>query len=72
LDQASADRAAAGDSQGKRNQAFDNYLLDQTAITDTRTGAQGTVSNAYANSLMRADPNFQEVPTEDLLKGVTW
>ena len=72
LDQASADRAAAGDAQGKRNQAFDNYLLDRTAITDTRTGEQGTVSNAYANSLMRADPNFQEVPTEDLLKGVTW
>ncbi len=72
LDQASADRAAAGDSQGKRNQAFDNYLLDRTAITDTRTGAQGTVSNAYAQSLIHNDPHFEEVPTEDLLKGVTW
>lgn len=72
LDQASADRAAAGDEQGKRNQAFSNYLLDRTAITDTRTGAQGTVSSGYATSLIQADPNFQEVPTEDLLKGVTW
>jgi len=72
LDQASADRAAAGDAQGKRNQAFDNYLLDRTAITDTRTGEQGTVSNAYAQSLMHYDSHFQEVPTEDLLKGVTW
>jgi hypothetical protein len=65
-------QAAADASQGKRNQAFSNYLLDQTAITDTRTGAQGTVSNAYAWSLMRHDSHFQEVPTEDLLKGVTW
>ncbi|MEO8139335.1 MAG: hypothetical protein ABI742_06805 [Gemmatimonadota bacterium] len=62
----------ADESQGKRNQAFSNYLLDQTAITDTRTGEQGTVSNGYAQSLMQANSNFQEVPTEDLLKGVTW
>jgi len=63
---------AAAESQDKRNQAFSNYLLDQTAITDTRTGEQGTVSNAYAWSLMQHDPNFKEVPTDELLKGVTW
>jgi len=63
---------AAAESQGKRSQAFSNYLLDNTAIMDTRTGEQSTVSNAYAWSLLQHDPNFQEVPTDDLLKGVTW
>ncbi len=63
---------AVDESQGKRNQAFSNYLLDNTAVVDTRTGEQGTVSNGYAQSLMQANSNFQEVPTEDLLKGVTW
>ncbi|MEP6572395.1 MAG: hypothetical protein ABJD11_06850, partial [Gemmatimonadota bacterium] len=72
LDRQSADRGAANDGQDKRNQAFSNYLLDRTAIVDTRTGAQGTVSSGFATSLMQADPNFESVPTENLLKGITY
>lgn len=64
--------AAYGTEPSKLYQAFSNYLLDQTAITDTRTGEQGTVSNAYAHSLLQHNSNFQEVPTEDLIKDVTY
>jgi len=53
------------DSQDKRNQAFSNYLRDETVVQDNERNERGTVFNQYADSLVKADPNrFQYVNTQ--------
>ena len=57
---------AGQDSQDRRNQAFSNYLLDQTVIQDNNmdgngTIGHGTVWNSTADALVRADPNRYEI-----------
>lgn len=55
------------DRASKMNQ---NYILDQSVVTDNENGERGTVSNAYADSLVRANPNrYQIVPNQNLIKG---
>jgi hypothetical protein len=55
------------DSQSK---AFEDYTLDRSVVNDTGTGARGTVSNSYADSLVKANPNrFEIVPNQGLIKG---
>jgi hypothetical protein len=55
------------DRASKMNQ---NYILDQSVVTDNENGDRGTVSNAYADSLVRANPNrYQLVPNQELVKG---
>ncbi|MFZ0963436.1 MAG: hypothetical protein WAO35_21455 [Terriglobia bacterium] len=66
---------AGQDSQDRRNQAFSNYLLDQTVIQDNNmdgngTIGHGTVWNSTADALVRADPNrFEIVDTPNFWKG---
>jgi hypothetical protein len=39
-------------------------------VTDNENGERGTVSNNYADSLVRANPNrYQIVPNQNLIKG---
>jgi hypothetical protein len=55
------------DSQSK---AFEDYTLDRSVVTDSGTGARGTVDNSYADSLVKANPNrFQIVSNQNLIKG---
>jgi hypothetical protein len=55
------------DRSSKMNQ---NYILDRSVVTDNENGERGTVSNAYADSLVRANPNrYQIVPNQNLVKG---
>ncbi|MEI7933012.1 MAG: hypothetical protein WCI21_08160 [Alphaproteobacteria bacterium] len=55
--------------QAKGNQAFSNYLLDQTVIQNNATGAHGTTGYATANALVTQFPNqFQYVPTQNFVR----
>jgi hypothetical protein len=60
---------ANSDEQAKRNQAFDNYLLDRAVIVNTDTGAHGTTGYGTADLLVKQFPDhFQYVPTQDFVK----
>ena len=69
---------AGQDSQDRRNQAFSNYLLDQTVIQDNNmdgngTIGHGTVWNSEADVLVKADPNRWEiVNTPNFWQGVDY
>ena len=58
------------DSQDRRNQAFSNYLLDQTVLQDNYRDAHGTVWTDTANTLVQANPNrYEIVDTPNFWKG---
>lgn len=60
-------------SQDKRNQAFSNYLLDQTVIQDNQNNAHGTVWNQTADALVRNNPQrFERVDAPNYWKGVDY
>jgi hypothetical protein len=62
-----------GDSRDKRNQAFSNYLLDQTVIQDNELNAHGTVWNQTADSLVRNNPQrYEYVDTPNFWKGIDY
>lgn len=64
---------ARWDSQDKRNQAFSNYLLDQTVIRDNELNAHGTVWNQTADRLVHDNPeHYEYVSTPDYWKGVDY
>jgi hypothetical protein len=66
------DRANA-DIHDKYVQAFGNIILDQTMVRDTERNAHGTISNDYADVLVRSNPGrFQYVPTQSYLKGIDY
>ncbi|MEP6548197.1 MAG: hypothetical protein ABJD53_12095 [Gammaproteobacteria bacterium] len=55
------------DRSSKINQ---DYILDRTVVRDTENAERGTLSNSYAESLVRSNPDrFQIVPNQDLIKG---
>lgn len=81
---ANAQNAAINARREASNAAFDahmdnldraskiqqNYMLDRSVVTDNENGERGTVSNNYADSLVRANPNrYQVVPNQNLIKG---
>lgn len=50
-----------------------DYMLDRSVVTDNENGARGTVSNNYADSLVRANPDrYQIVPNQNLIKGADY
>jgi hypothetical protein len=64
---------ANSDEQAKRNQAFDNYLLDRAVIVNTDTGAHGTTGYGAADLLVKQFPDhFQYVPTQDFVKATDY
>ena len=64
---------ARWDSQDKRNQAFSNYLLDQTVIQDNESNAHATVWNQTADALVRSNPQrYAYVDTPDFWKGIDY
>ena len=61
------------DSQDKRYQAFDNYILDQSVIRDTQENAHGTFYNSDAEAIVKSNPNrYEYVPTQDYVKGIDY
>ena len=61
------------DNQARRNQAFSNYMLDQTAIRDNEKNAHGTVWNQTADALVRHNPQrYEYVNTGDFRKGIDY
>lgn len=55
------------DRSSKINQ---DYILDRTVVRDNENAERGTLSNSYADSLVRSNPDrFQIVPNQDLIKG---
>lgn len=55
------------DRSSKINQ---DYMLDRTVVRDNENAERGTLSNSYADSLVRGNPDrFQIVPNQDLIKG---
>ena len=64
---------ARWDSQDKHNQAFSNYLLDQTVISDNQNNAHATVWNQTADALVKANPDrFGYVATPNFWQGVDY
>jgi hypothetical protein len=64
---------ARWDSQDRHNQAFSNYLLDQTVISDSQNNAHATVWNQTADAMVRTNPQrFGYVDTPDFWKGVDY
>jgi hypothetical protein len=64
---------ARWDSQDKRSQAFSNYLLDQTVISDNQNSAHATVWNQTADALVKQNPSrFGYVDTPNFWKGVDY
>jgi hypothetical protein len=64
---------ARWDSQDKHNQAFSNYLLDQSVISDNQNSAHATVWNQTADALVKGNPSrFGYVETPNFWKGVDY
>jgi hypothetical protein len=77
-DRQNADWYAGQDVQARKNQGFDNYILDQTVVQDNNmynngTIGHGTVSNSLADALVKADPNrFEIVDTPNYWQGTDY
>jgi hypothetical protein len=78
--QAAASDARRESSTAAFNQHMDNldrsskinqdYILDRSVVRDNQYAERGTVSNSYADSLVRSNPErFQIVANQDLIKG---
>ena len=72
VDEAMAQDRIAQEGMHKQAVAMENYSLDRAVIVDTRTGDHATVGSDFADTLARDNPNFQKVPTQDLLRGVDY
>ena len=70
--------SAGQDAQARNNQAFSNYLLDQTVVQDNDRYGNGTVGhgtlwNTTADALVKADPNrFEYVDKPDFWQGTDY
>ncbi|HEX8817561.1 MAG TPA: hypothetical protein VF753_18865 [Terriglobales bacterium] len=61
------------DDQDKQNQAFSNYLLDQTVIQDNYNNTHGTVWNQTADAMVKNNPDrYSYVDTPNFWKGVDY
>jgi hypothetical protein len=56
-----------------RDQAFSNYLLDQTVIQDNQNNTHGTVWNQNADALVRINPQrYEYVNPPNYWKGIDY
>ena len=70
LDAQSSANDAHNDNIDRSSKVFQDYVLDRSVVHDTENGERGTVTNSYADSLVRGNPDrFQLVPNQDLIKG---
>jgi hypothetical protein len=71
-DEAMASDAAAQEGMHKQAVAMENYSLDRAVVVNTNTGAHSTVDSGFAGDLTRDNPNYQQVPANQLLRGVDY
>jgi hypothetical protein len=70
LNQNDAAKTSHMDDIDRQSKAFQDYTLDRSVVRDNDLSERGTVSNSYADSLVRANPDrFEIVPNQDLIKG---
>ncbi len=73
FDQKLAHDRANQEARDRSFQAFDNIIVGQSVVLDSWHNAHGTISNDYAEALVKAHPErFQYVPTEDFVKGIDY
>lgn len=71
-DEALASDRAAQEGMHKQAVAMENYSLDRAVVVNTATGVHSTVDSGFAGTLVRDNPNYQQVPAADLLRGVNY
>jgi hypothetical protein len=70
LDAQSSANDAHNDNIDRSSKVFQDYVLDRSVVRDTENGDRGTVTDSYADSLVRGNPDrFQLVPNQNLIKG---
>lgn len=58
------------DNIDRSSKITQDYILDRSVVRDAENGDRATLSNGYADSLVRANPDrFQVVPNQNLLAG---
>jgi hypothetical protein len=58
------------DNLDRSSKITQDYILDRSVVRDSENGDRATVSNGYADSLVRANPDrYQVVPSQSLLAG---
>jgi len=58
------------DNIDRTSKGFQNYLLDQTELQNSSSGARGAVPNVLANQLIQQNPSqFQTVANTQFVKG---
>jgi hypothetical protein len=61
------------DNIDRQSKAMQNYTFDRSQIQDNDLNGRATVSNGFADALIRTDPNrYQVVSPENFLKGVDY
>jgi hypothetical protein len=71
-DEALASDRAAQEGMHKQAVAMENYSLDRAVVVNTTTGVHSTVDSNFADTLVQENPNYQQVPPADLLRGVDY
>lgn len=70
--QAMATDRAAQENMHKQAVAMENYSLDRAVVVNTSTGVHDTISSTFADTLVKANPNYQKVPAQNLLRGIDY
>ncbi len=71
-DEALASDRAAQEGMHRQAVAMENYSLDRAVVVDTATGVHSTVDSGFAATLVHDNPNYQQVPAANLLRGVDY
>lgn len=73
IDQNNGNFNAHMDDLDRSSKAFQDYTLDRSVVRDNDYSERGTVSNSYADSLVRANPDrFQIIQNQNLIKGLDY
>ena len=58
------------DDIDRGSKVFQDYVLDRSVVRDNEYSERGTLTNSYADALVRGNPDrFHIVPNQDLIKG---
>jgi hypothetical protein len=73
IDQNSGNFNSHMDDIDRSSKAFQDYTLDRSVVRDNDYSERGTVSNSYADSLVRANPDrFQIIQNQNLIRGLDY
>jgi hypothetical protein len=71
-DEALASDRATQEGMHRQAVAMENYSLDRAVVVNTSTGVHSTVSSDFAETLIQANSNYQQVPAAGLLHGIDY